>query len=408
MGNIKRIGVLSVHTCPLGHLGTKDTGGMNVYVRELSRELGRHGFLVDIFTRYRNCDHPCVVELGDGVRLIHLNAGESVDMSKYDLYPYMPEFAANVVHFQQSNNLKYDLIHSHYWLSVWVGEILQACWKVPHLATFHTLGRAKNLALSQEEEPELRLTTEDRVTKTVDRVIALSASEKQQLTSLYSMDERKVTVVPGGIDLELCRPMNRNDSRAALGLPNESKIVLYVGRMDPLKGIDILINAISLIPQGHRPKCLIVGGNAQDDGHVGEFRSMAEDLKVAQQIEFMGPVEHETVPLFYNAADICVVPSHYESFGLVALESLACGTPVVASQVGGLPTIVEHMVNGLLVPQPSPRSFAAALSLLLEDAVLQQRLARGAIVTANRFAWTDIRALVVDQYSKFGVCTSAG
>ncbi|MDP6102871.1 MAG: glycosyltransferase, partial [Dehalococcoidia bacterium] len=337
---MKRIGLLSVHTCPLGHLGTKDTGGMNVYVQELSRELGRQGLLVDIFTRYRNCDHPCIVELEEGVRLIHLGAGETIDLSKSDLYPYMPEFAANVVHFQQTNALSYDLLHSHYWLSVWVGELLKACWAIPHLATFHTLGRAKNLALPIGEEPELRLTTEQRLVGEVDRIIALSASEKLQLGQLYGVDEDKVAVIPGAVDLDLCRPLDKDQSRTEVGLPPSSEIILYVGRMDPLKGVDILLKAVSLLPREKRLQCLVVGGNAQDDGQVAGFRSLAESLGISGQVKFLGPVEHERMPLFYSAADICVMPSRYESFGLVALESLACGTPVVASEVGGLPTIV--------------------------------------------------------------------
>ncbi|MEW6033622.1 MAG: glycosyltransferase [Chloroflexota bacterium] len=395
---MKRIAVLSVHTCPLGHLGTRDTGGMNVYVRELSRELGRQGLLVDVFTRYRNCDHDCIVELGEGARLVHVSAGETLELSKYDLYEHLPEFIANVVHFQQSNALKYDLIHSHYWLSGWVGEILKACWGVPHLTTFHTLGRAKNLVQAEEREPELRLDAEERVLKGTDLVLALTTAERSLLTQYYGMNEDRVAVIPGGIDLEVFRPLDKPASRRELGLPQTPKTALYVGRLEPLKGVDILLKAMSLLPETDLSRCLIVGGNATDDGEVAHLRSLAEGLGVLERLSFLGPVEHERLPVYYSAADVTVVPSRYESFGLVALESLACGTPVVASKVGGLPFIVRHQQNGLLVPRPNPEMFAASLGLLLRDEALRRELASQATASVHRFNWATVRPRVLELY----------
>jgi D-inositol-3-phosphate glycosyltransferase len=246
------------------------------------------------------------------------------------------------------------------------------------------------------------------VAQGVDRVISLSESEREHLVRLYGVDGDRVAVIPGGVDLEICRPLDREQCRKELGLSPDARVVLYVGRMDPLKGIDTLVQALSLIPEGVGLQCLVVGGNTQDDGQIAGLISLAEGLGVAGRMKFFGPVEHERVPLFYSAADVCVVPSRYESFGLVALESLACGTPVVASEVGGLPSIVRHMENGLLVSQPDPASFAAAMMLLLGDGVLRQRLASGAVASARSFYWPGIRQEVLRQYNMLKGCVAAG
>ncbi|MDO8473598.1 MAG: glycosyltransferase [Dehalococcoidia bacterium] len=403
---MKRIAMLSVHTCPLGHLGTRDSGGMNVYVRELSRELGELGTNVDVFTRYRNCDHPCEVKLGEGSRLVHLGAGERPELSKYDLYDYLPEFAGNVVSYQQENGLSYDLVHSHYWLSGWVGELLKACWNVPHLTTFHTLGRLKTLNHETEPEPELRLSTEERVVRQADRVLALTEIEKSQLIALYGTEANRISVVPGGIDLGVFRRHNRDNARKALGLDTDERIVLYVGRMEPLKGVDILIKALAQMSGVERLRCLAVGGNSNDDGEVAELRNLAESAGVASRMTFLGPVEHEKLPLYYSAAEVTAVPSRYESFGLVALESLACGTPVVASDVGGLPTIVRDGHNGLLVPRFEPSGFAASLSRVLLDSSLRNCLSARATATTGEFSWGGIVPRILDLYREMALAST--
>lgn len=395
---MKRIAMLSVHTCPLGHLGTRDTGGMNVYVRELSRQLGRLGAKVDVFTRYRNCDHPCEVELGEGSRLVHLGAGERPELSKYDLYDYLPEFAGNVVNYQQEHGLSYDIIHSHYWLSGWVGELLKACWNVPHLTTFHTLGRLKGMNPVLEPEPELRLSTEERVIRQADRILALTQTEKTQLCEILDAEARKIAVIPGGIDTAIFHPQHRANSRKELGLDAAERMVLYVGRMEPLKGVDILVNALAQMAGVDRLRCIAVGGNANDDGEVAGLKNLAETTGVASRMTFFGPVEHEQLPLYYSAADVTAVPSRYESFGLVALESLACGTPVVASDVGGLPTLVRHDRNGLLVSLFEPGAFAASLSRVLLDPSLRSRLSSNAAKTAREYSWEGIAPHILGLY----------
>lgn len=397
---MKRIAMLSVHTCPLGHLGTKDTGGMNVYVRELSRQLGRLGTKVDVFTRYRNCDHPCEMELGEGSRLVHLGAGERPELSKYDLYDYLPEFAGNVVDYQQENGLSYDLVHSHYWLSGWVGELLKACWNVPHLTTFHTLGRLKSMNQAAEPEPELRLSTEERIIKQADRVLALTDTEKVQLCELFGADPGKIAVIPGGVDVSVFRQQDRAQARKDLGLEADERIVLYVGRMEPLKGVDILIEALGQMAGVDRLHCIAVGGNANDDGEVATLRNLAISAGIASRMSFLGPVEHEKLPLYYSAADVTAVPSRYESFGLVALESLACGTPVVASNVGGLPTIVNHDRNGLLASLFEPGAFAASLSRVLLDPSLRKRLSAHAARTAREYSWESVTPRILDLYQE--------
>ncbi|MBI2859751.1 MAG: glycosyltransferase [Chloroflexi bacterium] len=395
---VKRVAMLSVHSCPLGHLGARDTGGMNVYVRELSRELGRRGLKVDVFTRYRNCDHPCEVEIGEGARLVHLGAGASADVSKYDLYEYMPEFAGNVITFQQENHLTYDLIHSHYWLSGWVGEILRACWNVPHLTTFHTIGRIKNLIHEIEKEPELRLVTEQRVMHAADRVLALTDTERNLISRLFGVSLDRLSVVPGGVDTTIFRPQSRLGSRGRLCLPPGDGVLLYVGRIEPLKGIDVLIEAISLLPEAGRPQCLVVGGNTADEGEAAELRDLAARLGAGDKLKFIGPVDHERLPDYYNAADVTVVPSRYESFGLVALESLACGTPVVATDVGGLPAVVRHGENGYLVPMGDLSGFGSAISRVLSDRALRRRLSKAGPETARKFAWPSVADGVLDLY----------
>lgn len=400
---MRRIAMLSVHTCPLGHLGARDTGGMNVYVRELSRELGRAGLKVDVFTRYRNCGHPCEVDLGEGARLVHLGAGEA-ELSKYDLYEHMPEFAGNVVNYQQSNSLTYDVIHSHYWLSGWVGELLKACWNVPHITTFHTLGRIKNLLQGMDEEPHIRLATEERAIRAADRILALTEAEKSSLVELYGVSAAKVDVIPGGVDTGVFRPLERQSAKRHLGLPPDAATVLYVGRIEPLKGLDILVKALAL-PELQDVHCLVVGGNAGDDSGITELRELARRSGADGRVSFLGPVEHEELPWYYGAADVTVVPSRYESFGLVALESLACVTPVVASAVGGLPTIVQHGENGRLVSRFDPAAFAREVALLLRNEPLRALMGEHAVETARKYSWPGIRLQVMELYRELDSAT---
>jgi len=388
-----RIAQLSVHGCPLRPLGKGDAGGMNLYVRELSRELGRRGHKVDVFTRWHDRKEPEVMGIGDNARLIHVVAGEEEDIPKQDIYRYLPEFISNLRHFQEKEGLSYDLLHSHYWLSASAAEKLQL--RIPHVATFHTLGEVKNRARPEEREPELRIDTERKAIATADRIIAFSDGERDALVRLYGANRDRVEVIPCGVELDLFQPMNKGKARGELGL-DDTKVLLFVGRIQPLKGLDILLRAVACLDRNDL-RLLIVGGDA-GGGEVARLRSLARELGIAEKVVFLGAVEHERMPLFYNAANVCVVPSYYESFCLVAIEALACGTPVVASRVGGLATTIRHGETGYLIAELSAEAFAHRLQLLLDDEALQRRMGAAARAWVAKYSWSAVADRVLEVY----------
>lgn len=388
-----RIAQLSVHGCPLRPLGKGDAGGMNLYVRELSRELGRRGHKVDVFTRWHDPKEPEVMAIGENARLIHVVAGEEEDIPTQDIYRYLPEFISNLRYFQEKEGLSYDLLHSHYWLSASAAEKLQL--RIPHLATFHTLGEVKNRARPEEREPELRIETERKAITTADRIIAFSDEEKDDLVRLYGANRDRVEVIPCGVELDLFQPMNKGKARGELGL-DDTKVLLFAGRIQPLKGLDILLRAVACLDRNDL-RLLIVGGEAEG-GEVARLRSLARELGIAEKVVFLGAVEHERMPLFYNAANVCVVPSYYESFCLVAIEALACGTPVVASRVGGLATTIRHGETGYLIAELSAEAFAQRLQLLLDDEELQRRMGAAARARVAKYSWSAVADRVLEVY----------
>lgn len=391
-----RIATISVHGCPLAQLGGKDIGGMNLYVRQLSRELGRRGLKIDVFTHWHDPDLPQEVEFGENARVIHLRAGESRE-TKDDLYQHLPEFVSNLHRFRDENDLNYDLLHSHYWLSGRVATLVSEQWQVPHIATFHTLGDVKNRARVGEQETELRIETEREVIASADRVIATSAHEKSQMVRFYGAQPGKIEVIPCGVDLTLFRPIDKNKARQELGLA-DSKIVLFVGRIEPLKGIDILLNAVASLEDKDGLRVLIIGGDSEDDGEIARLSWLAADLGIGEKVTFVGPIEHERLPLFYSAANICVVPSYYESFGLVALEALACGTPVVASRVGGLPSIIRDAETGYLIPWHCPEPFTEQLELLLANEALARSFGIAGRASVENLSWPTVAKQVLEVY----------
>ncbi len=380
----------------MGRLGAKDTGGMNVYVRNLSREMGRLGWQVDVFTRRHDPAEPQIRQLGENARVIHLEAGPC-ELPKDDIYHLLPEFVSNLLRFQEEADLGYDLMHSHYWLSGWVAEELRRRWGLPHIASFHTLGEVKNRARLGEHETELRIETEKGVIAGADQVIAFSPHERDQIIQLYDGLPSKIKVIPAGVDPGMFQPLDRMEARRKLGI-SDSNILLYVGRIEPLKGLDVLLQAVACLKERGGLRLLVIGGDGQSDGEVARLGSLAAELGIAEVVTFMGTVEHETLPLFYNAADICVVPSYYESFGLVAIEALACGIPVVASSVGGLVTTVRDGETGYLIPQHRPEAFAQRLDWLLSDGELRRRLGAAARASVARYSWPLIAQQVLDAY----------
>ena len=392
---MRRLAILSLHGCPVARLGEKDTGGMNVYVLQVAKELARRGYLVDVYTRRHDPKDPEVVELADGARVVHIKAGP-FDTTKESLYEYIPEFLSNLHRFQQAAGVVYDLIHSHYWLSGRVGVILAQRWKVPHVVTFHTLAKTKLRARAGEREPQWRISAEKIVSQSADAIVVTTAQEQEDLSRLYGIARPKIHVIPAGVDLELFRPVDRNEARQALGL-REDKVILYVGRIEPLKGLDVLVGALPLLENPENTRLLVVGGKPGEDAELQRLKSFAEGLGIGEKVTFTGAVEQDRLPIFYSAADVFVLPSYYESFGLVALEAMACGTPVVVSRVGGLKTFIKNGETGYLIPWHCPEPFAQRLDMLLENPSLRDKMGKAARADALKMSWGG----VADHMSEF-------
>lgn len=392
--------MISAHTSPLAALGGRETGGMNVYVRELSRELGARGYVIDVFTRRASDEAPEVQPFGPNARVIHVTAGPSATIEKAEIPGHLDEFEANLLAFVAREGASYDVVHSHYWMSGVVASHLAAKWGVPHAAMFHTLGEVKNRARASEHEPAARIEAERMIATTADRIVVASQHEKHLLTALYGARPEAISVVPCGVDLDLFAPMDKEMARRRLGIPQTQRILLFVGRIEPLKGIDILISAAAQLHDDENFAVLIVGGDARAEAQVDELRRHAEALGIDHHITFVGSVAHDALPLYYNAADVCVVPSYYESFGLVAVESMACGTPVVASRVGGLTSTVSDGETGYLVPWRCPEPFAERLELLLDNDELRASFGRAGREAVERFRWANVADAVAGLYEE--------
>jgi len=393
-----KIAMLSVHSCPVGELGTKDTGGMSVYIRELARELGKRGHWVDIYTRIHDPKDRIIIEPGENARLIHLKAGDNGDMNKLAIYPYLADFAFALENFRKRDGHYYDVVHSHYWLSGRVGGWVKDLWGVPHVVMFHTLGKVKNAVGVGEDEPSLRLVTENEVINRCHRIIAATEREKLDLMRYYGALPETIGVVPCGVNLELFKPIDRKDARRQLHLEQEKNIILHVGRIDPLKGIDRLLTAIAYLKSRTGFKLIIIGGNDHFHPELQRLKWLSRDLGVQDLVMFAGRVPQEELPLYYNAADVSVVPSYHESFGLVALESLACGTPVVATKVGGLENIIEEGQNGYLVTNDVPHSMADKIELLLSKPDAGANSPRSIRDSVTKYSWSNIADALIEEY----------
>lgn len=404
-----RIAMLSYHTCPLATLGGKDTGGMNVYVRELTRQLGRLGAHVDVFTRSQDEHVPHVLhELGYGNRVVHVPAGPEVPLPKQDLIGFIPDFVRGVQAFAQAKGLRYDLIHSHYWMSGVAALELKRAWNLPVVHMFHTLGLMKQRVARQPDEADgkNRLQGEREVIQQVERIVAATPAELAQLQWLYQADTRKIVIIPPGVDTSHFYPIPGDEAKEAIGIPLCERMLLFVGRIEPLKGIDILIQAIALLRQRGIYVCLAVIGGDPDSSpqaqssEMARLKALREQAGLTDLVAFLGKRGQDTLPYYYSAAEAVVVPSHYESFGMVALEAMACGTPVVASRVGGLAFLVQDGVTGFTVPVDEPLALADRLALLINDRALRQKLGEQAHAVAQQYAWENIAARVLALYGQ--------
>ena len=405
-----RIAMLSYHTCPLATLGGKDTGGMNVYVRDLTRELGRMGIHVDVFTRSQDEHVPHVVhELGFGNRVVHVPSGPETPKAKSELANYIPDFVEGIKQFAIEKGIHYDVIHSHYWMSGLAAEALSDAWGgTPIVHMFHTLGEMKNrVARSESERAGVdRLKGERQVLRRADRIIAATIAEITQLRFLYRAESRKLVIIPPGVDTSHFYPIPADEAKQYLGLKPENRMVLFVGRIEPLKGLDTLIQAMSCLDlqEIHRPVHLAIIGGEPDvipedmTEEMTRLQKLCDDLCMGGMVVFLGKRGQDTLPYYYSAAEVVVMPSLYESFGMVALEAMACGTPVIASEVGGLGYLVQNDVTGYTIPDSDPAELCEKLASLLGDANLRESMGQRAAEYALDYAWEKIAARIVEVY----------
>jgi D-inositol-3-phosphate glycosyltransferase len=397
-----RVAMVSMHGCPLARLGEKDAGGMNVYVRELSKALGGLGASVDVFTRCQDYSSTQVVELSPCARVVHIEAGAVQYIDKRDLYPIVPEFTRNVLGFVSESGLAYDVVHTHYWLSGLAGLTLIQAWNTPLVSMFHTLAALKNTVArsGEEREPDLRLQSEHAVIAAADRIIAANRLEKADLERHYRAPDERIVVIPCGVDLRLFQQTDKAGARALLGLPQDRHVLLFVGRLEPIKGVDILLQALAnVVARGERPLTLVAGGNLEgDEGQ--RLVALASSLGLSDDVRFIGAVDQKMLPAFYSAADVCVQPSFYESFGMVAIEAMACGLPVVASRAGGLPFSIRDGETGLLVVPGDPSALAGAISALLANPDLRLRMGEAGHQRAHRYRWRHVANEVSAVYEE--------
>lgn len=407
----RRVAMLSVHTSPLEQPGTGDAGGLNVYVVETARRLAASGTEVEIFTRATSSEAPAVLSLAPGVLVRHMPAGPFEGLSKNDLPGLLCQFAAGVLRVEACHEPGwYDLVHSHYWLSGQVGWLAADRWNVPLVHTMHTMAKVKNASLASGDaaEPLSRVLGEEQVVAASDRLLANTEDEASQLVNLYGAAPHRVAVVPPGVDLSTFSPGGRGARRLArrrLGLPPDVQLLLFVGRIQPLKAPDVLLAAAARLladdPGRRRRLRVAVLGGPSGSGldRPEELQQLAAGLGIADLVCFHPPVSRPVLADWYRAADLVAVPSYNESFGLVATEAQACGTPVVAARVGGLRTAVDHGVSGVLVDGHGAAQWAAALGGLLDDEPRRRRMRAGAVAQARQFSWDATVEATLDVYS---------
>jgi D-inositol-3-phosphate glycosyltransferase len=411
---LRRIAMLSVHTSPIEQPGTGDAGGLNVYVAEVSKRLAQRGIEVEIFTRMTAGDMPIQSELAPGVHVRNVIAGPFEGLAKEDLPGQLCAFAQGVMRAEAARPEGwYDLVHSHYWLSGQVGWLAADRWQVPLVHTMHTMARVKNAQLAQGDTPEPigREIGEAQVVEAADRLVANTAGESMELIDLYGADPRKVRIVFPGVDLELFTPGDMTQARARVGLAQDARVLLFVGRIQPLKAPDVLLRAAAEMLSRRPALCetlevVVLGGPSGSGlGKPRALQELAQELGIETQVRFVPPVDRATLADWYRAADLVVVPSYNESFGLVAVEAQACGTPVVAAAVGGLPFAVGD--SGLLIKGHETADWSAGLESLLDDTDRRMLLSRKAVEHASQFSWEATTDRLLEVYTEATVARTA-
>ena len=392
-----KIAMFSIHSSPIGELGTRDTGGMSVYIRELAQELGERGHRVDIYTRHNHNNQPAIMHLHDHVRLIHLNIGENGRVSKVNLYPLLEDFFEKLEEFRKADDCHYDLIHSHYWLSGKLGHWAQNRWNRPHIVMFHTLGAIKNLTGVGVPEPELRISNEKALVRSCHRILVATEREKGLLIDHYDALPERIGVVPCGVNLKLFQPVDRLAARRQLGFKQNESMILYVGRFEPLKGLDRLLEAVTHL-RDYRIRLVIIGGDGPETTETINLMQLSQKWGIQDTVTFEGRIAQENLPPYYSAADVLVVPSHYESFGLVGLESLACGTPVVSTKVGVLDRLLKDGMNGSIVSNGCPKALASSIETFINGTSVKDSSAEAIRTSIENYSWSNVATAIIDEY----------
>ena len=382
---IQRIAFISVHACPTVRLGLRDSGGMNVYIWNMVRQLAKQGIAVDVFTRRHDEGDPESVEMFPGGRLIHINDGLP-DTPKELLPSLLSDFRNNLNKFVKAHRLKYDIVHSHYWLSGLVAAKLARAWSAPHVSTFHTLAIAKALSRVDGQGQPARDLAEREIATNADLLVVSTSAEQDLLEHHFNVPCNRIRVISCGVDTDLFRPLDQTLSRSLLGL-GSMPLALFVGSPDPVKGAPLLLQALAKMEAPQDTQVVIVGGEARSEPEAANLHTLARNLGLTRRIKFTGPVPHNVLPFYYNSADVLVMPSYTESFGLAALEAMACGTPVVAARVGGLISLVKDGLTGYLVPWHCPEPFARRIEILLSHPHLRNSMGRLALSQARKHDW---------------------
>jgi D-inositol-3-phosphate glycosyltransferase len=410
-GSVKPLAIVSLHASPLAALGAGENGGMNVYVRAVCEELGRRGIPTEVFTRRSSPDGPDRVRLDAASWVTQVEAGEAGPVDKARLLDLLPAFTEGVLRRARPGG--YSLIHSHYWLSGWVAARLTAEWELPWFHTAHTLARVKNerAASGAVLEPEHRIAVEQAVVRDADRLIASSVSEAEDLVRLYGADRHRLAVVPPGVDLETFMPRPAEGLRRRLRLQG-ARVIVFAGRLERLKGAEIVLRAAAILAgqgvAGGRLAVVVAGEDSQNGrlesgalgGERARLEALARDLGIADRVRFLGALEQRTLAALLAMGDVCVVPSYSESFGLVALEAQACGTPVVAARVGGLATFVKDGLTGFTLASHDPSQYAERIGRLLQDEELRRCFSRRSRLVASQFSWEATVDRLLDEYAR--------
>ncbi|MGI5835082.1 MAG: glycosyltransferase [Chloroflexota bacterium] len=402
-----RVAMLSEHASPVALLGSEDAGGQNVYVDQVSRNVASLGYEVDVYTRCDDKQLPEEIQWAPGVRVVNLQAGPAHFIKKDPMWQHMPAFRDSLLDYMQRKRRSYDLIHANFWMSGWVACQIRPILAVPIVEIFHALGKIKRIHQGEADtSPEERVAVEYGVIDQVDRIIAQCPNEMQELVALYDADPSKIEVIPSAVDIETFKPVPRERARAELGLSPDERIALYVGRMLPRKGIDNVLDAFAMVAsRTSEPVRLVIVGGETNDGdpmQTPEIRRLADkatELGIRHLVEFPGKRPQKALKSYYSAADVSISTPWYEPFGLTPLEAMACGTPVIGSDVGGIKFTVSDGETGFLVPARNPVALAERMHLLLLDTALGRRMGRAARARVERlFTWKKVGERTVDLY----------